>query len=186
MIFQKLFSFLADETKQAERRLKNRYAVGPSFPLSVALTSGAGTGRGRIANISAGGLGVIVDQKPEVDPANPAQVSFILEGFEIKASAHLRYVRPADQGFHCGLTLGFSQPENRTAYLQLLVPIAIGSITSTNADNRVSADIAVSSRSACSRSRMNTAMRSSITSARPPYLTDKRSTDPRSSNSCVR
>ena len=127
MIFQKLFSFLADETKQAERRLKNRYAVGPSFPLSVALTSANGTSRGRIANISAGGLGVVVDQKPEVDPANPAQVAFILEGFEIKAAANLRYVRPADHGFHCGLTLGFSQPENRTAYLQLLVPIAIGS-----------------------------------------------------------
>ena len=60
MIFQKLFSFLADETKQAERRLKNRYAVGPSFPLSVALTTAGGISRGRIANISAGGLGIVV------------------------------------------------------------------------------------------------------------------------------
>jgi hypothetical protein len=127
MIFQKLFSVLADESKQAERRLKNRYAVGPSFPLAVALSSTSGISRGRIANISAGGLGVIVDRKPEIDPANPGQISFILEGFEIKAAAQLRYIRPTDEGFHCGLTLGFAQPENRTAYLQLLVPIAIGS-----------------------------------------------------------
>jgi hypothetical protein len=127
MIFQKIFSFLADENKQAERRLKNRYAVGPSFPLAVALSGGGAISRGKIVNISTGGLGIVVDQKPEVDAATPAQISFILESFEIKAAATLRYVRPAEQGYHCGLTLGFAQPESRTAYLQLLMPIAIGS-----------------------------------------------------------
>ncbi len=127
MIFQKLFKSRSGDNKQAERRLKNRYAVGPSFPLVVSLSAGGGNFRGRIVNISAGGLGIIVDQKPDVDAAAVAQIAFILESFEIKASASVRYVRPADQGFHCGLTLAFDEPDTRTSYLQLLMPIAIGS-----------------------------------------------------------
>jgi hypothetical protein len=127
MIFQKLFNFRADDPKQAERRLKNRYAVGPSFPLAVALSTGGRSIRGKIANISAGGLGIVVDEKPEMDFAAPVQIAFLLESYEIKATAVIRYVRPAGQGFHCGMTLGFEQPEIRTAYLQLLMPISIGS-----------------------------------------------------------
>ncbi|HWA08582.1 MAG TPA: PilZ domain-containing protein [Opitutaceae bacterium] len=126
MIFQKLFKFRSDD-KQPERRLKNRYAVGPSFPLVVSLSAGGGSSRGRVANISAGGLGIVVDQKPAAETAAVAQISFILESFEIKAAATIRYVRPADQGFHCGLTLTFHEPESRFSYLQLLMPIAIGS-----------------------------------------------------------
>lgn len=127
MIFQKLFSFLSDDAKRAERRLKNRYSVGPSFPLVVVLSAGGGSHRGRVVNISAGGLGILLEQKPAADPAAPAEISFLLEGFEIKTAATVRYVRPAEPGFHCGLTLGFDLPETRTAYLQLLMPIAIGS-----------------------------------------------------------
>ena len=127
MIFQKLFRFRAEDHKQVERRLKSRYSVGQSFPLAVSLTAGGRSHHGRIVNISTGGLGIIVDEKPETDAITPAQIAFILEGFEIKTTALVRYVRPAAQGFHCGLTLGFDQAEVRTAYLQLLVPIAIGS-----------------------------------------------------------
>jgi hypothetical protein len=127
MIFQKLFNFRADDLKQAERRLKNRYSVGSSFPLAVSLSAGGRSHRGRIVNISTGGLGIVVDEKPAADAAAPVQIAFILESFEIKTTATVRYVRPADQGFHCGLTLGFDQPEIRSAYLQLLVPISIGS-----------------------------------------------------------
>jgi hypothetical protein len=127
MIFQKLFNFRADQLKQAERRLKNRYTVGPSFPLVVELSVGGQVVRGRIGNISTGGLGVLIDRKLEADPAVAAQIAFILEGHEIRTAAHVRYIRPAEQGFQCGLTLGFDQPETRTDYLQLLVPISIGS-----------------------------------------------------------
>jgi hypothetical protein len=127
MIFQKLFNFRTDDIKRVERRLKNRYTVGPSFPLSVALSAGGQVFRGRIGNISTGGLGIVVEQKPDVDPTAPAQIAFIFEGHEIKTAACVRYVRPADLGFQCGLTLGFDRPEARTAYLQLLVPISIGS-----------------------------------------------------------
>ncbi len=127
MIFQKLFSFRGDDLKQVERRLKNRYSVGSSFPLAVSLSAGGRSHRGRIVNISTGGLGIVVDDTPAIDPMTPAQIAFLLEGFEIKTNAQVRYVRPAEQGFHCGVTLGFDQPEVRTAYLQLLVPISIGS-----------------------------------------------------------
>ena len=92
-------------------------APGMKFSLEQVLIADA---QATVVTVAGGGSG-------HPTPANPAQVAFILEGFEIKAAANLRYVRPADHGFHCGLTLGFSQPENRTAYLQLLVPIAIGS-----------------------------------------------------------
>lgn len=126
-LFQRLFNFPPEEVLKTERRLQSRYPVGERFPLKLAVTLGDWTRIGTVRDLAVGGIGGLMPRESRLSVDTPVRVSLMLEGYDIGMTGRIRHVRTEPGGLQCGLSLEFPDLGVRRDYLQLLMPVAIGS-----------------------------------------------------------
>jgi len=127
MLFRKLFNFRSDEMQQAERRLASRYTVLPTFPLTVSVASDLGDSAASIVDLSGGGAGLMLKKPLALETGAGVRLKFMLENEPFVARAAVRHIRQAEGGLLCGFSISMEDLEGRKAFLQLLVPVSIGS-----------------------------------------------------------
>ena len=123
----RLFQILPDQLHPTQRREQNRYLVGPEFPLGLTLSAENWSGQGRTIDLAMGGIGALFPADARFEANNVIQVTFKLEAFEITLLGRVRHVRPEQGGRLCGIRLVSGDTAGHQEYLQLLLPVAIGS-----------------------------------------------------------
>jgi PilZ domain len=126
LLFRRIFDFRKSNLLQIEQRHNQRYTPGPLFPLRATLQMAGRDRTGSIHNISATGVGLLLERDNDLVTGRSGQLRLALDQYELNLKARLIHAQPRTEGFFCGVTLDFEDFTLQKAYLQLLQPISIG------------------------------------------------------------
>lgn len=140
LIFRRIFNFEQAKVEQLEKRLNQRYAPGPSFPLQAILHVAGRDISTKIVDISSNGVGVLVAPGTALAAGHHLRLSLMLEKHRLEIEARIAHLKPRENGIYLGLGLLFGEFELQKTYLQLMQPVAIGQSLQPMAADRVIQD----------------------------------------------
>jgi PilZ domain len=127
LLFSRILDFEEDQIKEVERRREQRYAPGRPFPLQATIEVDGEPRSARIIDLSPGGAGLQVSG-PSYARGSLAKLHLMIEESWMEFACTIAHVRTLSSGCRLGLTAEFASFAQKKAYLQLLQPIAIGSL----------------------------------------------------------
>lgn len=127
LLFSRILDFEDNQIKEVERRREQRYIPGRPFPLQATIDVEGEPRNARIIDLSPGGAGLQVSG-PVYTRGTPTKLHLMLEESWMEFACTIAHVRSLPSGCRLGLTANFASFEEKKAYLQLLQPIAIGSV----------------------------------------------------------
>jgi len=126
LLFRRIFDFQKSNVPHLEQRHNQRYAPGREFPLQARLHADAGDWPGRVLNISASGIGLLLERAIGLTAGQACRLHLELDQYELDLDVRLAHAETHADGWHYGLTLSFADFPLQKTYLQLLQPISIG------------------------------------------------------------
>lgn len=139
-LFQRIFDFRKEEIEQFEKRLSARHVPGPAYPLRAMLTLGRRPHPAQVLNISAGGIGLLVEGAEAAAIGQAGRVLLGIEGTDIGVDGRIIHREARGSGHVYGVALEFKDFLDQKTYLQILQPIAIGSSLQPVPEDRVVQD----------------------------------------------
>jgi hypothetical protein len=127
LLFSRILDFEENQIKEVERRREQRYVPGRPFPLQATIEVDGEPRSARIIDLSPGGAGLQVSG-PSYSRGSLAKLHLMLEDSWMEFPCTIAHVRTLTAGCRLGLTAGFTSFADKKAYLQLLQPVAIGSL----------------------------------------------------------
>jgi hypothetical protein len=127
LLFSRILDFEDNQIKEVERRREQRYVPGRPFPLQATIDVEGEPRNARIIDLSPGGAGLQVSG-PAYTRGTPTKLHLMLEDSWMEFACTIAHVRTLPSGCRLGLTANFASFAEKKAYLQLLQPIAIGSV----------------------------------------------------------
>ncbi|HWA28965.1 MAG TPA: PilZ domain-containing protein [Lacunisphaera sp.] len=126
-----LFSHILDleegQFQEVERRRAQRYVPGRPFPLQATIEVGGEPRIAKIIDLSPGGAGLKVPG-PAYLRGMTAKLHLMIADVWIEFPCRVAHVKAMAGGARVGLTALFDDPAAKKAFLQLLQPVAIGSV----------------------------------------------------------
>ena len=126
LIFRRIFNFEKAKVEQLEKRLNQRYAIGPAFPLEATLHYAGRDYSVKILDVSSNGVGVLVAPGTALAAGHNIRVDLVLGQHQLEIEARIAHLKPRENGIYLGLGLIFGEFELQKTYLQLLQPVVIG------------------------------------------------------------
>lgn len=127
LLFSRILDFEETQIKEVERRREQRYVPGRTFPLQATIEVDGEPRSARIKDLSPGGAGLQVSG-PSYTRGSLARLHLMIEDSWMEFACTIAHVRTLPSGCRLGLTAGFASFAEKKAYLQLLQPVAIGSV----------------------------------------------------------
>jgi len=140
LIFRRIFNFEKAKVEQLEKRLNQRYAPGPAFPLQATLRLAGRNCAAKIQDISSTGIGVLVDRDTDLAAGQFVRLDLLLGQHRLEIDARLMHLKPREDGAYLGLGLKFGEFELQKTYLQLMQPVVIGRSLQLMAADRIIQD----------------------------------------------
>lgn len=127
LLFSRILDFSENHIREVERRREQRYVPGRHFPLQATIDVDGEPRIAKIVDLSPGGAGLQVSG-PTYLRGSLARLHLMIEDSWMEFACTIAHVRALPSGCRLGLTAGFASFEEKKAYLQLLQPVAIGSV----------------------------------------------------------
>jgi hypothetical protein len=127
LLFSRILDFEDNQIKEVERRREQRYVPGRAFPLQATIDVEGEPRNARIVDLSPGGAGLQV-AGPSYTRGTPTKLHLMIEESWMEFACTIAHVRTLPSGCRLGLTANFASFTEKKSYLQLLQPIAIGSV----------------------------------------------------------
>jgi len=125
--FSHILDFEESRFQEVERRRAQRYVPGRLFPLQATIDIEGESRLARIIDLSPGGAGLQVPG-PAYQRDTEANLHLMIDDIWIEFRCRIAHVRAIAAGCRIGLTASFENFAQKKAYLQLLQPVAIGSV----------------------------------------------------------
>lgn len=126
LIFRRIFNFEKAKVEQLERRLNQRYALGPAFPLQATLHNAGRDHSTKILDISSNGVGALVAPGTALAAGHHLRADLQLGPHRLEIEARIAHLHPRENEVYLGLGLIFGEFELQKTYLQLMQPVVIG------------------------------------------------------------
>ena len=139
LLFSRILDFEENETKETERRLEQRYVPGRPFPLYATIEVDGEPRNARILDLSPGGAGLQV-AGPTYSAGSSVKLHLMLEESWMEFPCTIAHIRTLPVGCRLGLAARFENFAAKKAYLQLLQPVAIGSVLRPSPPDEVRQD----------------------------------------------
>jgi len=136
LLFSRILDFEENQIKEVERRREQRYVPGRPFPLQATIEVDDEPRNARIMDLSPGGAGLQVSG-PTYARGSLAKLHLMIEDYWMEFACTIAHVRTLPSGCRLGLTAGFANFAEKKAYLQLLQPIAVGSMLRLSSPDEV-------------------------------------------------
>lgn len=127
LLFSRILDFEDNHIREVERRREQRYVPGKAFPLQATIDVDGEPRNARIIDLSPGGAGLRV-AGPSYTRGALAKLHLMIDDSWIEFACTIAHVRNLPSGCRLGLTAGFASFAEKKSYLQLLQPVAIGSV----------------------------------------------------------
>lgn len=127
LLFSRILAFEENHIREIERRREQRYVPGKGFPLQATIDVEGEPRNAKIIDLSPGGAGLRV-AGPAYTRGSLAKLHLMIDDSWIEFPCTIAHVRHLPSGCRLGLTAGFASFAEKKAYLQLLQPVAIGSV----------------------------------------------------------
>ncbi len=127
LLFSRILGFEENHIREIERRREQRYVPGKAFPLQATIDVDGEPRSAKIMDLSPGGAGLRV-AGPAYARGGLAKLHLMIEDSWVEFACTIAHVRTLPSGCRLGLTAGFASFDEKKSYLQLLQPIAIGSV----------------------------------------------------------
>lgn len=127
LLFSRILDFEETHIKEVELRREQRYVPGRAFPLQATIEVDGEPRIAKIVDLSPGGTGLHVFG-PSYTRGAPARLHLMIEESWLEFDCTIAHIRTLSAGCRLGLSTGFTSFEQKKAYLQLLQPVAIGSV----------------------------------------------------------
>ncbi len=127
LLFSRILDFEDHQIREVERRREQRYVPGKNFALQATIDVDGEPRNARIIDLSPGGAGLRV-AGPAYTRGVLAKLHLMIDDSWVEFACTIAHVRALPSGCRLGLTAGFASFAEKKAYLQLLQPVAIGSV----------------------------------------------------------
>jgi hypothetical protein len=127
LLFSRILDFEQNRIQEVERRREQRYVPGRNFPLQATIEVDDEPRNAHIMDLSPGGAGLRVSG-PAYTRGSLAKLHLMIEDSWMEFACTIAHVKTLSSGCRLGLTAGFASFAEKKAYLQLLQPVAIGSL----------------------------------------------------------
>jgi hypothetical protein len=127
LLFRRIFDFKKRNVPQLEHRLNRRYTPGAPFPLRATLKAAGRDWPGRVYDVSAGGVGLLLSRDDALTSGLAGRLRLELDHHQLEVKSVITHANLRKDGCLCGIAVEFDDFSVQKAYLQLLQPIAIGS-----------------------------------------------------------
>jgi hypothetical protein len=125
--FSHILDFDESKFQEVERRRAQRYMPGRLFPLQATIDVEGESRLARIIDLSPGGAGLRVSG-PTYQRDTEAKLHLMIDEVWLEFRCRIAHVRAMSGGCRIGLMAIFDNFAEKKAYLQLLQPVAIGSV----------------------------------------------------------
>ena len=126
-MFRRIFDFKKSNVSQLEHRLTKRYPTGATFPLRATLQVAGRDWRGRVVDISASGVGLLLSRDDALTQGLSGELRLELEQHLLTVNSVITHAKLRRDGCLCGIGMEFDDFAVQKSFLQLLQPVAIGS-----------------------------------------------------------
>lgn len=127
LLFSRILDFEQNRIQEIERRREQRYVPGRAFPLQATIEVDDEPRNAHIVDLSPGGAGLRV-AGPSYTRGSLARLHLMIEDSWMEFACTIAHVKTLSSGCRLGVTAGFASFAEKKAYLQLLQPVAIGSL----------------------------------------------------------
>ncbi len=125
-IFRRIFNFERAKVEQLEKRLNQRYAPGPGFPLRAVLHNAGRESPAAVQDISGNGVRLLLAARGDLQPGHHVRVDLLLAQHRLELEARIAHLQDLKVQLSLGLGLIFKEPEPQKTYYQLMQPVVIG------------------------------------------------------------
>jgi len=125
--FSHILNFEESQLQEVERRREQRYIPGRLFPLQATIDIDGEPRLAKIVDLSPGGAGLQVSG-PAYQRDTEAKLHLMIDDVWLDFRCRVAHVRAMSAGCRLGLMAVFDDFAQKKAYLQLLQPVAIGSV----------------------------------------------------------
>jgi len=125
--FSHILDFDESQLQEVERRREQRYVPGRPFRLQATIDVDGEPRIAQIMDLSPGGAGLKVFG-PSYQRGTEAKLHLMVDDVWLEFRCRIAHVRAMTAGSRLGLTACFADFAEKKAYLQLLQPVAIGSV----------------------------------------------------------
>ena len=140
MLFRRIFNFEKAKVDQLEKRLNQRYAPGPGFPLKAILFNSGRESPAKVQDISSNGLRLLLAHRNDLQAGHHVRVDLLLAQHRLALEARIAHLQSADAQITLGLGLLFPDPEPQRTYYQLMQPVVIGQTLKVMAPEQIIQD----------------------------------------------
>lgn len=130
LLFSRILDFKQKQILEVERRREQRYIPGKPFPLYATIEVDGEPRNVKIIDLSPNGVGLHV-AGPTYAVGLSAILHLMLDEVWMKFPCRIAHIRSLAVGSRLGLVAEFENFAAQKAYLQLLQPVAIGSVFRT-------------------------------------------------------